>query len=218
MPDKAELHRFLISEGRVMYVDQERFKKEVELELRRGRKDYTIRQDVVKDAAGKPVMKKEPTGQTVVQKKTVYDAAKLADYFSKQRVENRDTRVEVGQQPNSPYVQMRVVAKPGGGESIEQIKSAASQVRSMLQKVAADKKGVFWFHVCRDSIPAYLQLRDLVDASFQTPVGWELTEKPVFAQTFSGDFTVDYTPPPPKPLDPSKPLPVSIAAPKASVD
>ena len=218
MPEKAELHRFFISEGRVMYVDHEKFKKDVEMELRRGNKQYTIRQDVVKDAAGKPVMKKEPTGQTIVQKKTVYDPAKLADFFNKQNLGNRDTKVEVIQQPNSANVQLRIVGKPGGGETVDQIKTATSQVRAALTKVGREKNAVFWFHVCRDSIPSYLQLRDLVDASFPTAVGWDLTDKPIFAQTLSGDFLVDFTPAPPKPVDPNKPPAVNIAAPKMNVD
>jgi hypothetical protein len=217
MPDKAEIHRFLISENRIMHLANTDFRKNIEQELRRGRKDYTVKQDVVKDPTGKPVMKKEANGQTMVQKKTVFDSAKMTAFFNAANVGNRDTKVEVVQQPNSPNVQMRIVPKPGGGETIEQIKSATSQFRSVFNALKSDKKSVIWFHVCRDSIPAYLAIRDMVDA-VGVPVGWDLVDRPVYSENFSQDFMVEFTPPPAPPVDPNKPPPINIAAPKSAVD
>ncbi|MEI6714077.1 MAG: hypothetical protein WCO60_10020 [Verrucomicrobiota bacterium] len=216
-PEKADPQHFLISEGRVMFLAHEDFKKLVEMELRKARRDYTVRQDVLKDPNGKPLMKKDSGGMNVVQKKLIFDGPKMTSFFNSANLGNRDTKVEVIQQPNSSNVQLRLLAKPDGGEALDQVKSVTSQFRSRLAALRSNKDAVLWFHVCRDSIPAYLAIRDIVDA-VGFPVSWDIYDNPSFTFTFPQDYLVDFTPPPAPAPNPNAPPPVVIAAPKTAVD
>jgi len=217
MPQKAEIHRFLISESRIIYLPLEDFKKKVEQELRKGSRDYTIRQEIVKDAAGKQVTKKEANGQDVVRKKMVFDGSKMTAFFNAIDMGTREMRVEVVPQTNSPNIQIRLNPKAGVGETIEQIRSGGSKFRSQFTAIRSDKDSVLWFHVCRDSIPAYLAIRDMVDAA-DIPVGWDIYDKPVYVQTMPADYLVEFTPTPVPPPVPGAPAPVKIAAPQMILD
>ena len=218
MPQKAEIHRFLISEGRILYLPNEDFKKKVEEELRKGTRDYTLKQEVMKDAAGKQVTRKEANGQDVIRKKMVFDGPKMTAFFNGLKMGTREIKVEVVQQTNATNVQFRMTPKPGVGETIEQIKSGGSKFRSQFTSIRSNKDAVLWFHVCRDSIPTYLAIRDMVDAADDIPVGWDIYEKPVYSQTMPSDYLVDFTPPPPTPVVPGAPAPVKIAAPQMTLD
>lgn len=218
MPQKAEIHRFLISEGRILYLPSEDFKKKVEEELRKGTRDYTLKQEVMKDAAGKQVTRKEANGQDVIRKKMVFDGPKMTAFFNGLKMGTREIKVEVVQQTNAANVQFRMTPKPGVGETIEQIKSGGSKFRSQFTSIRSNKDAVLWFHVCRDSIPTYLAIRDMVDAADDIPVGWDIYDRPVYSQNMPSDYLVDFTPPPPPPVVPGAPAPVKIAAPQMTLD
>jgi hypothetical protein len=225
MPEQAELQRVLVSEGKLHFLREKEFAKVVEEELKNGNADYTTRRETVKGPDGKPVMKKGSTGQPAPVRKLTFDPTKMANTFNKANLGNRDVKVEVVQVPNSPNIQINVLPKPTGGETVEQARKMSSVFRSQLHALKANPKAVIWFHVCKDSIPAYLGARDLVDLD-GIPVGWEMWDKPAFAQKISPEYLVEYTPPPPAPTPapgtvppkPAGPPPVVIAAPKATVD
>jgi hypothetical protein len=222
MPDQAELQRVLVTEGKLHFVKEKDFAKAVEEELKNGNESYTTKRETVKGPDGKPLMKKGSTGQPAPVKKLTFDAAKMANFFNRANVGNKDVKVEVSQIPNSPNIQLNIVPKPTGGETIEQAKKMSSAFRTQLHALKSNPKAVVWFHVCKDSIPAYLMARDLVDLD-SIPVGWEMWDKPNFTQRISPEYLVEYTPPPPAPpsaapAKPAGPPPVVIAAPKATVD
>jgi hypothetical protein len=223
MPEQAELQRVLVTEGKLHFIKEKDFAKAVEEALKNGDSDYTTRREIVKGTDGKPVMKKGSTGQPAPVKKLTFDPLKMTNAFNRSNLGNRDVKVEVAQVPNSPNIQLNIVPKPAGGETVEQARKMSSVFRSQLHALKANPKAVVWFHVCKDSIPAYLGARDLVDLD-GIPVGWEMWDKPAFSHRISQEYLVEYTPPPPPPPSatpppkPTGPPPVSIAAPKATVD
>lgn len=194
----------------------------MEEELKNGNSDYTTRREVVKGPDGKPLMKKGSTGQPAPVRKLTFDPQKLAKFFDRANVGNKDVKVEVAQVPNSPNIQLTILPKPAGGETIDQARRVSSVFRSQLNALKANPKAVIWFHVCKDSIPTYLMARDVVDQD-GIPVGWEMWDKPTFSQRIAPEYLVEYTAPPPPPPSalppaPTGPPPVVIAAPKATVD
>ena len=231
MPEKAELQRVFVSDNKLLFVQNEDVLKLVEDQLRTGNFDYSARREPLKDASGKIVMRPGKNGVPAPVKRTYFNATKLADFFAKAQLGNRDVVAEVGQVPNSPLIQVRIIPRPNGGETIEQARRVSSNFRSQLQELKSSPNAVIWFQVTRDSIATYLAARDITDQQ-GIPVGWEFVDKPVFAVNVSGDYLVDFTPPP-KPDAPSQgtqapppapapkpagPPPVRIAPPKMSVD
>jgi hypothetical protein len=156
MPEQAELQRVLVSEGKLHFLKEKEFAKVVEEELKNGNSDYTTRRETVKGPDGKPVMKKGSTGQPAPVRKLTFDPTKMANTFNKANLGNRDVKVEVVQIPNSPNIQINVLPRPTGGETVEQARKMSSVFRSQLHALKANPKAVIWFHVCKDSIPAYL--------------------------------------------------------------
>jgi hypothetical protein len=222
MPEQAELQRVLVSEGKLHFIKEKDFAKAVEEELKNGNTDYTTRREIVKGPDGKPVMKKGSTGQPAPVRKLTFDPIKMANFFNRANVGNRDVKVEVAQVPNSPNIQLNILPKPNGGETIEQARKMSSAFRSQLHALKTNQKAVIWFHVCKDSIPTYLGARDLVDLD-GIPVGWEMWDRPTFSHRISQEYLVEYTAPPPPPPSavppkPTGPPPVVIAAPKTTVD
>ena len=225
MPEQAELQRVLVSEGKLVFLREKDFAKAVEEELKNGNSDYTTRRETVKGPDGKVLMKKGSTGQPAPVRKLIFDPLKMANFFTRANVGNRDVKVEVAQIPSSPNIQLNLTLKPTGGETVEQARKMSSAFRSQLHALKANPKSVIWFHVCKDSIPAYLGARDLVDLD-GIPVGWEMWDKPTFTHRISPEYLVEYTAPPPAPAaapgsvpaKPAGPPPVVIAAPKATVD
>jgi hypothetical protein len=234
MPENAQIHRVLVSENRIYCLWNQEFSKRVEGELRKDVSPYILRRDTVKGPDGKPVMKKVAGGAAVPQRKNIFDAAKMEAYFNDMfnkrkagnRDINRDLLVQVAAIPNSPTIQLKLSPRPEAGETVAQAAVQTSAFRSFLREITKDPNSVLWFHVCKDSIPAYLGARDIVDATDDMPIGWEMYDKPLYAVNMPGDYVVDFTPPPPPPgtgpgappPKPAGPPPVVIAAPKMTVD
>lgn len=236
MPEKAEIHRVFVTENRIMFVQNQQLAELVEEELKKETSPYFLRRETLKGPDGKPRMKKGPTGQPVADRKSIVDGAKMEaffnDFFNKRKAGrrdlNRDLLVTVSAVPSSPNIQVKVEPRPEAGETVEQARVQTSFFRSQLRDLKKDPDSVIWFYVSKDSIPAYLGARDIIDATEQIPVGWELYEKPVYTVTMPSDYAVDFTPvavatpkgaaPPPPPAKPAGPPPVTIAAPKMSVD
>jgi len=233
MPENAQIHRILVTENRIVFLRNQELMKLVEEECKKDGTPFVLRRDTVKGPDGKPVMKKGTSGLPVPVRKTIFDAAKMEAYFNNtfnkrkasSRDVNRDVLVQVAQAPNSPSIQVRLAPKPEAGETVAQAALPNSLFRTLMKDIKKDPSAILWFHVCKDSVAAYLGARDIVDGTEQIPVGWEMFDKPLYSQNLSQDFLVDYTPPPPPPgatpggaPKPPGPPPVVIAAPKATVD
>jgi hypothetical protein len=212
MPEKAEIHRFLVAGGKILYIDEEAFLGLAEQELKRGEASMTVSRDLVKGPDGKTVMVKDKTGRLVPQKKIIYDPKKITDHFTRLRFGSREIKVEVAPSPNSPRIPVKMIPAPNSGETIEQARTLISVYQTALKKLKINPKAVIWFHVFKDSIETYLQARDIAD-QLGMPVGWELYGSNFFVRNLPNEFEVAHTPRPPGPVPT-----VSIAPPKTTLD
>jgi hypothetical protein len=213
IPQNAVMHRFLVTGGRVYYLNDESFMKSVVTEIDKNFKQLIHSEVAVKDANGFPVMVKE-RGKDVPKTKTVLDQTKLVDLFTKRPVQNRDLKVELVPSPNAPRMPMRLVPNPTGGETTAQVKDPASVFQRLIRKLKSEPGSVVWFHVYKDSVDTYLAARDVADA-VGVPVAWEIYGNPYYQRNVQ-EYEVNYTPPKPQP--PPPPGAVRIAPPKATVD
>lgn len=215
MPEKAEVHHFLIAGGRIFFLNDVQFTDLVESELKRAETTTAVSRETVKGADGKPVMVKDKSGRSSPQRKIVFDVKKLNDYFARTRLGNRDVKVELVTSPNTQRISMKLTPLPTGGETIEQARNIVSVYQTVLKKLKTDPQAVVWFHVFKDSIPTYLTARDYAD-QIGVPVGWDIYSQPSFSRTMPAEYTVNTTPPPPGPAPAAGA--VQIAPPKQTLD
>ncbi len=213
MPDKADIQRFLVAGGRLIFIDNEEFAKLVEQEIKNNDWTLVMSRETVKGADGKPVMVKDKLGRLAPQRKVIYDPKKLTDHFARQRFNVRGYKVEVTPAPNSPRIPVRITPAPETGETVQEAKGLISEFQRLLKQFKANPKTVVWFHVFKDSIQTYLEARDLVDQA-GVAAGWELYGNPFFVHYLPPQYAVNYTPLPPPAVAPL----VTIAPPKATLD
>ncbi len=212
MPEKAVLRRFLVANGRVLYLNDEEFMKMVVTEIEKNQKNLSI--DVpVKDKEGKVVME-SVRGKLVPKTKSVFDQKKMAAHIEKMRIATREIKLELVVSPNSSRIPMKLTPLPDAGETVEDIKNPASVFQRAMRKFKTEPDSVVWFLVFKDSLDTYLAARDIADLT-GVPAGWEIYGNNFFQRSVI-PFEVDYTPPPPRP--PPPPGTVRIAAPKTTLD
>jgi hypothetical protein len=214
MPENAEVRRFLVMGGKILFLNDEQFSDLLEQELKRGESTMAISKETVKGPDGKPVMVKDKSGRSSPQRKVVFDPKKLTDHLTRAHLGSREIKIEVPLSPSSPRIPMRVVPVPGAGESIEQARNLVSVFQTQLKRVKTDPKGVVWFHVFKDSIETYLAVRDIAD-QMGVPVGWDLTSNAYYARTMPAEYSVPFTAAAPKP---GAATAVTIAPPKTTLD
>ncbi|MEI6871945.1 MAG: hypothetical protein WCL08_06650, partial [Verrucomicrobiota bacterium] len=112
MPERAEIHRILISQNKIVFLNNQELADRVEEELKKANPEYMLRREVLKGPDGKPLMKKGATGLPVPQKKVYFDADKMEAYFNSlfnkkkpgSRDLHRDLLVEVEQLPKTATI------------------------------------------------------------------------------------------------------------------
>lgn len=213
IPKEAVMHRFLVTNGRVYYLNDEAYMKVVVEEIDKFQKELIHGEVPVKDKDGFPVMVKEK-GKDVPKMKTVMDQKKMAAHFERRRVDSRDLKVELIVSPNSARIPMRLTPLPNGGETTAQMKDPASVYQRLIRKLKSEPNTVVQFLVFKDSVEAYLVARDVTDA-VGVPVTWEIYGNQYYQRNVQ-PYEVDFTPPPPPP--PPKPGQVRIPPPKVNVD
>lgn len=213
MPQNAVLHRFLVANGKVFYINDAEFMKLVVAEIEKHQKDLINSEVPINDAVGNPVMVKDRFGKMVPKTKTILDQKKLAAHFDKLRIATRDVKLDLLVTPTSPRIPMRLTPLPEAGETLEQIKNPAAVFQRAVRKLKSEQGSVIWFLVFKDSIDLYLAARDIADQA-GVPVGWEIYANNYYTRAVA-EFEVDYTPPKP---NPNTTPTVRIAAPKAGID
>lgn len=214
MPEKAVVQKFLVANGRVLYVNDDEFMKLVVGEIQKHQKELINSEVPVKDTVGAVVMVKDRFGKMVPKTKTILDQKKLAAHFDKLRIATRDVKLELVVTPNSPRIPMKLTPLPEAGETAEQIKNPAAVFQRAMRKFKSEPNSVVWFYVFKDSVDLYLAARDIAD-QVGVPVVWEIYNNNFFQRTVN-EFEVDYKPLPPPP--PNAVPVVRIAPPKATLD
>lgn len=210
MPEKAVLRRFLVANGRVLFLNDEEFMKMVVTEIEKNQKQLINSEVPVKDKDGNVVMVTE-RGKQVPKTKILLDQKKIAAHFEKLRIATREIKLDLVVSPNSYRIPMKLTPLPEAGETVEQIKNPASVFQRALRKFKTEPDSVVWFLVFKDSLETYLAARDIADLT-GVPAGWEIYGNNFFQRSVM-PFEVDYTPPPPPPAGT-----VRIAAPKTTLD
>lgn len=210
MPEKAVLRRFLVANGRVLYLNDEEFMKMVITEIEKNQKLLINSQVPVKDKDGKVIMVTE-RGKLVPRTKTILDQKKIAALFEKLRIATREIKLELVVSPNSSRIPMKLTPLPEAGETAAEMKNPASVFQRAMRKFKTEPDSVVWFLVFKDSLDTYLVARDIADQA-AVPAGWEIYGANFFQRSVI-PFEVDYTPPPPAPAGV-----VRIAAPKTTLD
>jgi len=215
MPDKAEIHRFLVAGGKILYIDEKTLSDMVEQELQRGESSMALSHETVKGPDGKPVMVKDKFGHASQQRKITFDSKKVTDYFARRRLASRDVAIQVTPLSNSPRIPIKLIPLPNAGETIDQARKLISIYQTVLKKLKMDPQAVVWFHVFKDSIETYLEAREIAD-QIGVPAGWELTGNSFFTRNLPAEYAVNFTPAPAPP--PGAVPAVSIAPPKTTLD
>lgn len=217
MPENAEIQRFLVAGGRVVYLNDEGFMKLVLDEVEKNGKPFIVSRDTMRDATGKVVMVKDRQGKSVPRTRVVYDQKKLLDHFSKLRIGTREIKLDLLPAPNSPRLPVKLTPAPDGGENLEQLKNPASLFQRAMRKFKSEPNTVVWFLVFKDSIAEYLAAREIAD-QVGVPVVWEIYGANTYQRALA-DVEVTFTPPKPTPTPPPTATPaVRIAPPKTGLD
>ena len=215
MPANADIMHFLIVGGRISFINDDEIEKLVEQELRNHETTLVLTRETVKGPDGKPLMVKDKLGRVAPQRKITYDAKKLAEHFSKARLNTRGYKLEIVPVATSPRVPVRITPTSDGGETVEQAKKLISNFQTLLKQFKANPKAVVWFHVFKDSIQTYLEARELVDQA-GVAAGWDIYGNPFYVQNLPPQYLVNYTPAPP--AAPGATPAVIIAPPKQTLD
>ena len=215
MPANADIQHFLVMGGRIVFINDDEFEKLVEQEMRNNEAALVISREVVKGADGKPVMVKDKLGRVSQQRKVIYDSKKLAEHFAKARLNTRGFKVEIAPAPTSPRIPIRITPTSDSGETVEQARKLISNFQTLLRQFKANPRTVIWFHIFKDSIPTYLEARDLVDQA-GLAAGWEIYGNPFYTHYLPPQYLVNYTPAAPAPAG-ATPA-VIIAPPKQTLD
>ena len=215
MPANADIQHFLVAGGRISFINDDEFTKLIEQEMKNNEQTLVLSRETVKGVDGKPVMLKDKAGHLTQQRKVTYDAKKLAEHFSKPRLNVRGFKVEIIPVATFPRIPIKITPASDAGETVEQAKRLLSEFQKLLRLFKANPRTVIWFHVYKDSIQTYLEARDLVDQA-GISVGWEIYGNPFYGYSLPPQFAVNYTPPPP--AVPGAVPAVVIAPPKTSLD
>lgn len=215
VPDKAEIHRFLVAGGKILFIDEDALADQAEAELKRAEQAASTSRETVKGPDGKPVMIRDKSGRTSPQRKITFDPKKLSDYFARLHLGSREIKTDLVIAPNSPRLALRMTPLPNSGETIDRARNLISVYQTQLKKFKADPKAVVWFHVFKDSIETYLQARDIAD-QIGVPVGWEITGNAFFTHYLSPEYIVPFKPGA-TPVPGTQPA-VVIAPPKTTLD
>lgn len=235
-PEKAQMHRILVTENRLFLIRKDEVLQMVEEEFKK--ESPAILAKSARSALSAPTVS-APKGAPAPKRQLIFDPTKITNHFNTKfnfrtpssRDPNRDVLIEVAQNPNTPNILLTLHPRPEAGETVDQARQNGSVFRSYVRALKGDPRSVIAFSVNKNAIATYLSARDIVDVE-GVPVTWEINDNLKFSYPVPADYLVQFTPPPkppapppsatpspaPPPAAPAGPPPVVIAAPKASVD
>ena len=195
MPENATKEQFLVSKGRVIYLNEQQFLSAVMAEFEKNKKNFL--------KPGSP------------PDKPVYLPAKVLEHFSRARIGDRTIAATVEQTaPTSPALFMKLSLLDGGGEDVTQVRNPASFYQRAVRKFKSEPGKVVSFSVFQDSVEAYLEARNVADV-VGIPVVWQISPVEYHRVRMPG-IVLDVPPTKPNPNAPA--APPEIKPPKEQID
>jgi hypothetical protein len=155
------------------------------------------------------------------REKVIYDAFKIKQMLDRAASNPSITgsyAMQPAIRPGSVAVQVALVPKAGGGETLQQMQGEGSNYQRQLRQIKGDPNGVAIFQVMSDAYATYLEARKIAD-EIGVPATWEFLSKLDITLNVPGFevqrfIAVPVTPPPPPGTVPA----VRIAAPTRKLD
>ncbi len=184
------------------------------VEVKSGPKD--VFDYFVKDLAGMDGIKNKS------RDKVIYDAFKLQAILERAAANpglSGSYVMKPSVKPGATLVQIALTPRPGGGETLEQLRGEGSAYQRLMRQIKADPNGVAIFQVMPDAFETYLDARRIAD-DIGVGATWEFLAKLDLAINVAGYEVQRFTalPPPPPPAPPGTVGTVRIAAPKRTLD
>jgi hypothetical protein len=169
----------------------------------------------VKDLAGLDAIKNKS------RSKIIYDAYKIRSVLERAASNpllSGSYTITPTIRPGSVNVVLDLTPKPGGGETLDQMKIDTSNYQRLMRQIKSDPKGVAVFQVMSDAYSTYLEARKIAD-DIGVAATWEFLAKLDQTITVRNYEVQRFTlPPDPRPPLPDGTVPVTIAAPKKGLD
>lgn len=202
VPQGAVRENFLLTKGRVLYLNDRSFLDIVQKEIVKQRPQLLTPDHPKITSATPPASIK-------------YSKDKMLAYFDRARIGDRSLSAKLTALPTSPAFYLNLKPAENAGESAEDLRNPASFFQRFLRKIKTEPGKIVWFYVTRDSVDTYLVAREVAD-SVGVPVGWQIYGQDFYAMAIPGVTYAPFTPPPPPAATPA-PAAV-IAPPKEQID
>ena len=201
VPEGALRENFLISKGRIIYLNDRAFLDVVQRELLKNR-DALLADNHPKITSTTP--------STSIK----YSKDKMLAWAERARIGDRTLQVKLTALPTAPAFNINLQPVEGAGETVQDLRNPASFFQRAMRKFKGEPNKVVWFYVFKDSVDAYLVAREVAD-SIGVPVGWQIYSQEAYATRLPGVTYDPFTPPPPPKTPPAA---SEIAAPKDQLD
>jgi len=201
VPEGATRESFLISKGRVIYLNDRAFLDVVQREMLKYR-DALLADNHPKITSATPPASIK------------YSKDKMLAWAERARIGDRTLQVKLAALPTAPVFNLSLTPVEGAGEIEQDLRNPASFFQRAMRKFKSEPNKVVWFYVAKDSVETYLIAREVAD-SIGVPVGWQLYAQDAYTVRLPGVTYAPFTPPPP----PKTPAVASeIATPKEQLD
>jgi hypothetical protein len=201
VPEGATRDSFLISKGRVIYLNDRAFLDVVQREMLKYR-DALLADNHPKITSATPPASIK------------YSKDKMLAWAERARIGDRTLQVKLAALPTAPVFNLSLTPVEGAGEIEQDLRNPASFFQRAMRKFKSEPNKVVWFYVAKDSVETYLIAREVAD-SIGVPVGWQLYAQDAYTVRLPGVTYAPFTPPPP----PKTPAVASeIATPKEQLD
>lgn len=160
--------------------------------------------------------------KNVSRTKVIYDAFKIQQALERAAANPSFTgsyALQPAIRPGTVAVQVALVPKAGGGETVEQIRAEGSGYQRLLRQVKGDPSGVAVFQVMTDAFATYLEARKIAD-EIGVAATWDFLPRLDLTINVPGYEVQRFipAPPPAPPVPPGTAPAVRITAPKKALD
>jgi hypothetical protein len=153
--------------------------------------------------------------------KTIYDAAKLQQILDRAASNPTFSGSYIMKPVHPPagnFLQLALTPKPGGGETLEQMRAPGSNYQRTLRQIKGDPNGVAFFQVMPDAFITYLEARKIAD-EIGVAATWDFLARLDIALPVPGYEVQRFAPVPvAPPVKPGTVPAVRIAAPRKGLD